>query len=80
MARQYHRGILRSFGSADAPRMTRRLVALFLWFYVMVVAWNFIAFYTGLSVLLGPVLATAVTAFVVGDPMHRIWTPRAVSK
>jgi hypothetical protein len=80
MAGQYHRGILRALGRADAPRMTKRLAALFLWFYVMVVAWNFVAFYTGLSVLLGPVFATAVTAFVVGDPMRRIWTPRAASK
>ncbi len=56
--------------------MTRRIAALLLWFYVILVAWNIVAFMTGQSVLLGPVVATAVTAVIAGDPMHKIWTPR----
>lgn len=53
--------------------MTKRIAAVVLWFYITLVIWNVIAFVTGLSVLFGPVVATAVTAFIAGDPMHRIW-------
>ena len=56
--------------------MTKRVVAAFLWFYIVWVAWNVVAYVTGLSILFGPVVAAAVAAFIACDPMHRIWTPR----
>jgi putative Ca2+/H+ antiporter (TMEM165/GDT1 family) len=61
---------------ADAPPMAKRVVAVFLWFYVIMGVWNAVAYMTGLSVLFGPVVAAAVAALIVGDPTHRIWTPR----
>lgn len=65
-------------GQGDADAMSKRIASVFLWFYVTWVAWNVVAFMTGLSVMWGPVVAAAVSAFVAGDPMHRIWAPRSV--
>lgn len=59
--------------------MVKRVVVALLWFYVVWVGWNVVAYVTGLSIFLGPVVAAAVSAFIAGDPMHRIW-PVAASK
>jgi hypothetical protein len=57
--------------------MIKRSLAALVWFYVAWVGWNVVAYMTGWSILLGPVVATMVSALVAGDPMHRIWTARA---
>jgi hypothetical protein len=60
--------------------MSKRILALFLWFFVGWYAGAIIATYLGVSVALGPILGTAAAALIAGDPMHRIWTPRVSSE
>ena len=57
--------------------MIKRIAAALLWFYVVWAAWNAVVLVTGWSILLGPVIAAAVSAVIAGDPMHSIWAPRA---
>lgn len=64
--------------------MKKRLLVGLLWFYVTWTAWAFVAAFTGLSELWGPVLGAAVAMVIAGDPMGRIWArtvaaPRSVS-
>ncbi len=56
--------------------MAKRVVALFLWFYVTWMVWTFVSYITGLSFLLGPVAGAAIAALVVTDPRHKIWGSR----
>lgn len=56
--------------------MAKRILALVIWFYTTWMLWTALAAFTGVSLLLGPVVASMVTAFIVGDPMRRIWSPR----
>ena len=66
---QYQRAIDPCGAAADAPRMTKRIVSVFLWFYVTLVIWNALAYMTGLSILFGPVAATAAMRAVTVVPM-----------
>ncbi len=54
----------------------KRIAAALLWFLATWWTWALVAVLTGSTPFLGPVIATAVSAFVAGDPMHRIWRPR----
>jgi len=56
--------------------MTKRIAAALLWFYSTWCAWTLIVVLTGWTPFIGPVIATAVSAFIAGDPMHRVWGPR----
>jgi hypothetical protein len=63
----------------DGSSMKKRVVATVLWFYA---GWAFgamIAFVTGLSAVLAPVLAVASAGMVGFDPRHLFWTPRVQS-
>jgi hypothetical protein len=53
--------------------MKKRLLAGLLWFYVTWFAWAFIAAFSGMTELAGPVLGAAVAMVIAGDPMGRIW-------
>jgi hypothetical protein len=53
--------------------MSKRLVSLVLWFYAGWTLGALIAFATGVSVLLGPILGVAAAAIFAGDPRHLIW-------
>ena len=55
-------------------RMKKRIVVAILWFYATWVAWAMVAQVMGFTDLIGPVLGTALAAFIAGDPMHRIWS------
>lgn len=59
--------------------MAKRILALVLWFYATWMVWTALAAFTGVSLLLGPVVASLVTAFIVGDPMHKIWGSQAAA-
>lgn len=56
--------------------MIKRVAAGLMWFYVVWVAWNMVAWITGWTVFAGPVVATAAAAFIAVDPMHAIWPTR----
>ena len=56
--------------------MKKRAFAAVLWFYTGWYAGAVIAHLLGISVLLGPILGTAVAALIAGDPRGIIWTPR----
>ena len=58
--------------------MKKRVLATGLWFYAAWFAGAMIAFATGLSPALGPILGTAAGAVVGLDPMHLIW-PRTAT-
>ena len=53
--------------------MLKRMIALVVWLYVTWVAWNFVAYMTGLSTLPGPLIAAVLSALIAADPTHRIW-------
>lgn len=53
--------------------MKKRIAAAILWFYVGWFVGSLLAFALGLSLALGPILATAAAAFVAGDPGRLIW-------
>jgi hypothetical protein len=54
--------------------MKKRVLAGLLWFYVTWYAWNYVAAFTGLTVLAGPVLGAVSGWFVAADPLGKIWT------
>lgn len=56
--------------------MKKRILVGLLWFYVTWTAWAFVAAFSGLSELWGPVIGAAVAMVVAGDPMGRIWGRR----
>jgi hypothetical protein len=59
--------------------MSKRLLALPLWFYAGWTLGALISYTTGVSGLLGPILGLAAAAIFVGDPRHRIWSRAARS-
>jgi hypothetical protein len=57
--------------------MVKRVVATVLWFVVITWGYNYLGYYLGLPFLGGPVIGTAVAAFVALDPMNAIWPRKA---
>jgi hypothetical protein len=57
----------------DAIRMLKRVVSLIIWFYAGWTLGGLIAYTTGVSELIGPILGIACAAIFVGDPRHLIW-------
>ena len=53
--------------------MKKRLLSGLLWFYVTWFAWAFVAAFSGITELAGPVLGAVVAMVIAGDPMGRIW-------
>lgn len=53
--------------------MTKRWIAAALWLFAGWYAGNFISSATGVSLLLGPALGTALAVLIAGDPFHVIW-------
>ena len=53
--------------------MKKRAAAAILWFYTGWFVGASVAFLTGLSPVLGPILGTAAAAIVAGDPRQMIW-------
>ena len=60
----------------DAAPMAKRVTSGLLWFFVGLYGWAFVVAVTGITPLLGPVLAACLAAFFAGDPLHVIWTHR----
>lgn len=54
--------------------MKKRAAATVLWFYTGWFVGAIVAFATGLSPVLGPVLGTAAAAIIAVDPRHMIWS------
>ena len=57
-------------------RMTKRVLAAFLWFYTGWYAGALFADVVGISPLLGPIIGAAAAGLMVGDPRRIIWTAR----
>jgi hypothetical protein len=60
--------------------MFKRVASLFLWFYA---GWTFgalIAFATGGSEAIGPILGAAAAALFAGDPRGLIWRRTGVAR
>ena len=57
-------------------RMTKRVLAAFLWFYAGWYGGAILADFLGVSVLLGPIIGAAAAGLMVGDPRRLIWTTR----
>jgi hypothetical protein len=53
--------------------MKKRAAAAILWFYTGWFVGASVAFLTGLSPVLGPILGTAAAAIVAVDPRQLIW-------
>lgn len=60
--------------------MVKRIAAAVLWFYAILVVWNMIAAFSGLSAFIGPIVAAGIAALVAGDPMHKIWPQRVATE
>src|SRR5690242_10889706 len=58
---------------ADAPPMTKRVIATLLWFYAGWYAGAMTAALFGISPALGPIFAVAAAAIIGGDPRGIIW-------
>jgi hypothetical protein len=59
-------------------RMSKRILAAFLWFYTGWYAGALIAEFVGVSPLLGPIIGAAAAGLIVGDPRRLIWKARTV--
>lgn len=59
--------------------MKKRILATFLWFYAGWYAGAVIAYFVGVSPMLGPILGVAAAALVAGDPRKIIWTRRTTA-
>jgi hypothetical protein len=57
--------------------MNKRVAAGVLWLFAGWYLGNIVAFYVGISDLLGPILGIAAAAVVAGDPLRLIWTGSA---
>jgi hypothetical protein len=57
--------------------MNKRIAAGVLWLFAGWYLGNILAFYFGISDLLGPILGIAAATVVAGDPLGRIWTGSA---
>ena len=53
--------------------MTKRWLAAALWLSAGWYVGNYISAFTGVSMLLGPALGTALALLFAGDPFHVIW-------
>ena len=60
-------------------RMTKRILAAFLWFYAGWYGGAILADFLGVSVLLGPIIGAAAAGLMVGDPRRIIWSARAAT-
>ena len=59
-------------------RMSKRILAAFLWFYTGWYAGAMLAEVLSLSPVLGPIIGAAAAGLIVGDPRRMIWTARTV--
>ena len=59
--------------------MKKRVAASTLWAFAAWYAWNYLAYATGLPMLLAPFVGIAVGLFVGLDPMTKIWTGLTVA-
>lgn len=57
--------------------MNKRIAVGILWLFAGWYLGNIVAYYVGISDLLGPILGIAAAAIVAGDPFGRIWTGSA---
>lgn len=56
--------------------MKLRITSAFLWFFVGWYAGAFLAEFTGVSPVLGPIIGLATAVLLVGDPLRVIWSRR----
>jgi hypothetical protein len=56
--------------------MVKRVVSAALWFLAVGSAFEYVTMITGLSSIVGVVVAASVSAFFGLDPLHVIWTKR----
>jgi hypothetical protein len=59
--------------------MKKRALAAVLWFYTTWYAWAMLAHFIGISDLAGPFLGLVAAVLFAGDPLGRIWNPRAAA-
>jgi hypothetical protein len=57
--------------------MNKRIAAGVLWLFAGWYLGNIVAFFLGISDMLGPILGIAAAVVVAGDPLGRIWTGSA---
>jgi hypothetical protein len=77
-ADRYGGPIARLVNQDDAAPMTaKRILAAVLWFYAGWYAGATIAYFLGVSEVLGPILGTATAGLIAGDPRGIIWTVRS---
>lgn len=58
--------------------MNKRVAAGLLWFFAGWYLGAMIAFHIGISDALGPIMGALFAAFVVMDPIGKIWSPKSV--
>jgi hypothetical protein len=56
--------------------MVKRVVAALLWFYAGWYGGAMIAWFLGVSALLGPIIGMAAAILFAGDPKRIIWSQR----
>lgn len=60
--------------------MTKRILAMVLWFYTGWYGGAILADFFAVSPTLGPILGAAAAALIAGDPRRIIWTARSAAK
>jgi hypothetical protein len=65
--------------ASQHEHMTKRILAMFLWFYTGWYAGALIADFIGVTPMLGPIVGAAAAALIAGDPRRIIWTVRAAT-
>lgn len=59
--------------------MTKRILAMALWFYTGWYAGALLADFLAVSPMLGPIIGAAAAALIAGDPRRIIWTVRTTT-
>jgi hypothetical protein len=54
--------------------MSKRILAGVLWLFAGWYIGNILAFYFGISDLLGPILGVAAALVIAGDPLRIVWS------
>jgi hypothetical protein len=58
----------------DRAAMSKRILAGVLWLFAGWYLGNIVAFYFGISDVLGPILGVAAALVIAGDPLRIVWT------
>ena len=71
---RYFCGMVEPPAVGDRAVMSKRILAGVLWLFAGWYIGNIVAFYLGISDLLGPILGVASALVIAGDPLRIVWS------